>query len=227
MNLSPDTLTTAVIFDCDGVLVDSEPLHRIAWERTYGRRGVVVPEVDYAWSIGRRDITFAEIIAKRFGLSDSGPDLVTEKRGHLIRMIAEESNTFSGLPELVARLALSRHLGIASSAMRREIGLATQRFGLERYFNVIVSNEDVTHHKPDPEPYLLCAERLGIPPDRCVVFEDSVSGIRSAKTAGMSVVAFTSTFPAEELAEADAVIDSLAETDKLVDLVQSLESKPE
>ena len=100
----------AVIFDNDGVLVDSEPLHRVAWERTFGPRGVVVPGADYDWSIGRRDATFAGIIAERFGLPDTPESLVDEKRSHLVAMLEQESQTFDGLPELVR--AIVEEIGI-------------------------------------------------------------------------------------------------------------------
>jgi mannitol-1-/sugar-/sorbitol-6-phosphatase len=108
--------------------------------------------------------------------------------------------------------------------MREEIDLGTQRFDIARHFETIVSNEDVANHKPDPEPYLLCAERLGVVPTRCTVFEDSVSGIRAGKAAGMGVIAFTSTFAAEKLIEADVVIDCMADTDAMLRLVESLEA---
>ena len=213
----------AVIFDNDGVLVDSEPLHRIAWERTFGPRGVVVPDDDYEWSIGRRDLVFAQRIIDKFGMSETAGDVRDEKHRHLRVLLDEESQTFGGGPELVRKLAETRRLGIATSAMRAEIQIVLDRFALGGLFHSVVTNEDVTRHKPHPEPYLLCSERLGIAPERCVVFEDSVTGIESAKAAGMRVIAFTSTFPAEALSSADAVVESLADTDGLVALVRSLQ----
>ncbi len=216
--------THAVIFDNDGVLVDSEPLHRIAWEQTFGPRGVVVPDEDYAWSIGRRDLTFAGRMAEKFGIADAAEVIRDEKHDHLRRLLTEQSETFPGAADLVRALAPDHRLGISSSAMRAEVAIVLDRFGLEGLFDVIVANEDVTKHKPDPEPYLLCAERLGIPPERCIVFEDSLTGIDAARSAGMRVIAFTSTFPAAELARADAVVENLADTDALLGLIRSLES---
>jgi len=213
----------AAIFDNDGVLVDSEPLHRVAWERTFGPRGIVVPEEDYEWSIGRRDLVFAQRIIDKFGMTETARDVRDEKHAHLRVLLDEESQTFDGGPELVRKLAKTHRLGITTSAMQAEIRIVLERFALDGIFHSIVTNEDVTHHKPHPEPYLLCSERLGIAPENCVVFEDSVTGIEAAKAAGMRVIAFTSTFPAEALSSADAVIDSLADTDKLVALVRSLQ----
>lgn len=212
----------AAIFDHDGVLVDSEPLHRIAWKRTFGPRGIVVSKKDYAWSIGRRDLTFAGVIIKKFALGDSAESLVAEKRSHLLRLLATRGQTFEGVLELVERLGGAYRLGIASSAMRPEIDISIGHFSLEGLFAAIVSNEDVASHKPHPEPFLLCADRLGVAPHDCVVFEDSVTGIESAKAAGMKVIAFASTFPPEDLAGADAVISSFADTDAVLHLVESI-----
>lgn len=218
-----DGPANAVIFDNDGVLVDSEPLHRIAWERTFGPRGVVVPEEDYEWSIGRRDLLFAQRMVDKFGISETALAVRDEKHDHLRELLATESRTFEGVPELVRRLAGTYRLGIASSAMRAEIRIVLDCLRLGGLFDTIVTNEDVDRHKPDPLPYCLCAERLGVEPERCVVFEDSVTGVEAARAAGMRVIGFTSTFAREELSGADAVVGSLADTETLVELVGSLQ----
>ena len=218
--------TRAVIFDNDGVLVDSEPIHRVAWEKVFGARGVVVSPADYAWSIGRRDVTFAEVIIKKFNLDDTPEDLRDEKLTHYLKMLAEKATAFEGIPELLRRLAETYRLGIATSAMREAVDIVLPRLGISGPFGAIVTNEDVTRHKPDPQPYLLCAEQLGVEPARCVALEDSVSGIESAGAAGMRVIALTSTFPADQLSGADAVIDSFADTEATVALIDSLGRGP-
>jgi len=223
----PPDRTRAVIFDNDGVLVDSEPLHRIAWERVFRPRGAVVSEDDYAWSIGRRDLTFAGLIADRFRLRDSAEALRDEKRRHYLKLLREESRTFGGLPELVRALARTHRLGIASSAIREAIDTVIERFGLDGLFEAVVSQEEVADHKPHPQPYRLCAERLGVAPARCVAIEDSVSGVRSAKAAGMRAIGFTSTFPGDALREADAVIGSMSDGPAILDLVDSLVERPD
>jgi len=214
-----------VLFDNDGVLVDSEPLHRIAWEKVFRPRGVVVSDADYTWSVGRRDVTFAAVVIDKFGLPDEPEALRDEKRRHLLKMVATESRTFEGLPRLVRRLAEARQLGVVSSAMLAEVKTVLKRFGLSQFVGAIVTNEDVARHKPHPEPYLTCADRLGVEPQHCTAFEDSISGIESAKAAGMRVIGFSSTFPPHELRGADAVIESMADTDAVVELVESLERR--
>ncbi|MFO7899563.1 MAG: HAD family phosphatase [Planctomycetota bacterium] len=218
----PSQPRRAAIFDVDGVLVDSEPLHRIAWEHVFGPRGVVVPEADYAWSIGRRDVLFAGRIRDRFALEDPAEALRDEKIDYYLELLARESEMFEGVPELVRALAAGWRLGITSSAHTRAVDIVLDRFGLRPYFPVIVANEDVANHKPHPEPYLTCARLLGADPCACVAFEDSVSGVESAGAAGMRVVAVTTTFAADELGGADVVLESLADTAEVIRLAESL-----
>jgi len=211
----------AVLFDHDGVLVDSEPLHRIAWERTFGPRGIRVSEEDYEWSIGRRDLIFAGVIIRKHNLRDTPEAVIADKRKHMLRMMAEESKTFDGVPELVRRLAGEYRLGVVSSAMRPEVNITLKRFGFEEMFQAVVSCEDTTEHKPDPEPYRLCAARLSVPPEACVAIEDSASGIESARAAGACVIAVATTLPREKLAAADVIIDDLSDTGRILQLIRT------
>ena len=220
-NHHPTTPPQAVLFDHDGILVNSEPLHRLAWERTFQPLRVAVSDADYAWSVGRLDLIFAEAVIRKHALTATPQQLADEKRRHVTHLLAHESQTFQGIPQLVRRLAQTRPLGIVSSAMREEISITLRRFRLDRLFTVIVAADDVTRHKPDPEPYLLCATRLRVPPGNCVVLEDSPSGIEAARRAGMRVVAVTNTFSAEELPPADALLESLADTDAVIALIES------
>jgi HAD superfamily hydrolase (TIGR01509 family) len=217
------TSRRAVIFDHDGVLVDSEPLHRVAWDRTFGPRGLTVSEADFLWSIGRSDSLFTERVVEKYGADVPAEVLRREKWACFLDLLATESETFDGLLDLLAALAATRTLGIASSAWADAIEITVRRFDIADRFDAIVSNEDVERHKPEPDPYLLCAERLGVAPSRCVAVEDSVMGVASARAARMRVVAFTSTFPSRDLADADAVIDGFADTDAVVRLVEELE----
>ncbi len=216
----------AAIFDVDGVLVDSEPLHREAWEHVFGRRDVVVADEDYAWSIGRRDVTFAGVVRDKFGLPDSAESLRDEKIDFYLKLLADRSETFDGIPELVRTLSADRRIGITSSAHLPAVEIVLRRFRLAPYFEAIVTNETVANHKPHPEPYQTCARALEVEPADCVAFEDSVTGVASARAAGMRVIALTTTFSAAELAEADAVVDSVADTAEIVRLAGDLLALP-
>jgi HAD superfamily hydrolase (TIGR01509 family) len=211
----------AVLFDHDGVLVDSEPLHRIAWERTFGARGIRVSEEDYEWSIGRRDLIFAGIIITKHGLHEAPEAVIADKRKHMLRMMAEEAKTIDGAQELVRRLDGEYRLGLVSSAMRPEIDITLSRFGFAEFFQAVISCGDTAKHKPDPEPYRLCAERLGVPLEACVALEDSASGIESAKSAGAFVIGVATTLPREKLTAAHVIIDNLSDTDRTLHLIRT------
>jgi beta-phosphoglucomutase len=102
-------------------------------------------------------------------------------------------------------------MAIASSTVIENIHLITGSLGIENYFEAIITGHDVTEGKPSPQVFLVAAQRLGADPKNCVVFEDAVAGVKAAKSAGMHCVAITSSNPREKLAEADLVVDSLAE----------------
>ncbi len=206
--------------------MDSEPLHREAWEHVFGRRGVVVADEDYTWSIGRRDVTFAGVVRDKFGLTDSAESLRDEKIDFYLELLADRSESFDGILELVQALSADWRIGITSSAHLRAVDIVLSRFRLAPYFDAIVTNETVANHKPHPEPYQVCARALEVDPADCVAFEDSVTGVASARAAGMRVIALTTTFSADELCEADAVIDSVADTDEIVRLAEDLLALP-
>lgn len=221
-NTGSALLPRAVMFDYDGVLVNSEPIHRMAWAQIFRARGVCVSEADFAWSVGRRDITFAERIVTKFRLSEEPETIRNEKRAVYLRMLQTKVRAFEGIPELLRHLGSSRPLGLVTSSMLGEVEVGLDNLGLREHFDTLVTSEDVQQHKPHPEPYLLCAQRLCVAPADCVAFEDSPSGIRAAKAAGMRVVALTTTFARAELAEADEIIEGVADTAAVVALLESL-----
>lgn len=215
--------THAILFDHDGVLVDSEPLHRVAWEATFEPKGIAVSEEDYTWSVGRRDLLFAARVSEKYRVDLSPAEIVDEKRRHLQTLLATKALLLPGISDLVQRLGELYPLGVASSAVRHDIHITLTRFDLEKHFRVVIGAEDVTRHKPDPQPYLIAAERLGVEPGRCVVLEDSITGIQSAKAAGARVIGVAGTFPAERIRPfTDTIVTSLADTPRILALIESL-----
>jgi HAD superfamily hydrolase (TIGR01509 family) len=216
----------AVIFDFDGVLANSEPLHRRAWEGLLARRGITAAEADYEWSIGRRDIQFAGLLVDKFGLTDTAAGLQDEKRSTYLDDLRNRGEMREGARELVLAAADTYRIGLASSAKRDAVDIVLERFEISPLFKTIVTNEDVSEFKPRPEPYLLCARRLGVEPRRCVAFEDSPSGVHAARAAGMRVIAVTGTSPPKRLADADEVTDGLADTARLLSVIASMTPRP-
>jgi HAD superfamily hydrolase (TIGR01509 family) len=207
-------MIAAVIFDLDGVLLDSEA----AWDSA---RRELVGERRGAWTesatrdlMGMSSPEWSRYVADELGV-DLEPDAIAEQV--LQRMLSayrKELPLLPGAAQAVERLAGRWPLGLASSSNREVIDLVLARSGLDRHFRVSVSSEEVARGKPAPDVYLEAARRLEVVPADCVAIEDSENGIRSAHAAGMRVIALpNSEFPpaAQAVALADRAIGSLAE----------------
>ena len=211
-----------VIFDLDGVLVDSGPPHRESWRRL--AREVHVPMSDefFARTFGQMN---KDILEALFGreLPEAEWRRLGDRKEVLYRELIRGS--VPGMPgavELVAALdADGARLGVGSSGPPENIELCLAEMGIRRTFDVVITGGDVTRGKPDPQVFLVAAEGLGLACERCVVVEDAVAGVEAAKRAGMAAVALTSTHGRESFPHADLVVERLGELDpaRLVALI--------
>jgi beta-phosphoglucomutase len=209
----------AVIFDFDGVIANSEPLHFRAYRDVLLDRGIVLTEAAYYENyLGYDDIGAFRAIAGDSGASFSDSDiadLVARKAVRLEALEKDASVLFPGAREAIMRTASQWPVAIASGALKAEILRVLEHEGLRSYFPVIVSAEDTPASKPDPAPYLLAVQLLeasvpGLAPSACLAIEDSRWGLVSARNAGLRTIGITHTYPASELADAaDVVIDHL------------------
>ena len=210
-----DPFPRAVIFDMDGVLIDSEPLHMQADAETFRRHGMEVPDEAWADIFGMKSEVGLALMSERYGDGSQDPNLLAaEKRARYIELAAGELDLVSGVREYLT-MCRSRFekLAVTTSGKERVQMPLLERFGITGLFDVIVTGDEMSAGKPDPEPYLLTASRLGFPPGECLVIEDAVAGIRSAKAAGCPVVGLSSTTPRSALTEAgaDVVVDDFSE----------------
>jgi beta-phosphoglucomutase len=203
--------TDAVIFDMDGVIVDNHAYHHEAWMTFFQKYGLTV-EGDVSHFFGRTNQDILEAVFP----DTLDPDHLYQYAGEKEKLYRElyEGNVeiTRGLPELLENLLkMGMKLAVATSAPPGNVDFVMKNTGLGRYFDFVVDSSMVAKGKPDPEIYLLAARKLNVSPARCVVVEDSVSGIRAALAAGMKVVAITTTSSRERLAEADMIIDNFDE----------------
>jgi beta-phosphoglucomutase len=205
----------AVVFDFDGVLANSEPLHLHAYQEVLQEAGIRLSREEYySQYIGFDDVTALQKIGEAHGLSWSADRIetfLTRKTVVFDRLLASTDLLYPEAAACIERLGASLPLGIASGALRHEILAILRRGGLDRHFRFIVAAGETASGKPAPDPYRRAAELHGLPPAACVAIEDSRWGIASAKSAGLRCIGITQTFPASELPGADRIIDSLDE----------------
>src|SRR5262249_11474497 len=208
------TEPAAVVFDLDGVLIDSEQVWNAAREQLVRERGGTWDERATADMMGMSSKEWSQYMHDRLGVPMT-PDEINDDVVRRVASIYEE-----GLPllphavETVRELAARWPLGLGSSSNRPLIELVLERAGLAKCFTAVVSSEEVERGKPAPDVYLAVARALGIDPKDCVAIEDSTNGIKSAVAAGMRTIAVPNPHfpPADEvLAMAAAVVPSLAE----------------
>lgn len=204
--------TRAVIFDMDGVIVDSEPRHERAFLAVvkaigYGdRHGITF--ADY---VGRSDMELWVDFVARHQPAEGLQQLLAMKRERVVEIIRSERPLFEGLKELVAALAPDYLLGLASGSERAIVDEVLKLESLGSFFSATVSGSEIKLGKPEPEIFLKTAELLGVEPSACWVVEDSKPGVAAGLAAGMRVIAITNTHPADELRNAHFVVAGCSE----------------
>ena len=204
----------AVVFDLDGVLLDSEEIWDRAREELARERGGRWHDGAQRDMMGMSSTEWSRYMSDVIGLPEPPEEINREVVSRLTELYREELPTIPGAREAVERLASRWPLGVASSSNRELIDLVLELLGVAHLFTATVSSEEVARGKPAPDVYLEAARRLGVDPSRTAAVEDSQNGILSAKAAGMRVIAIPNAhFPPDEdaLAAAGVVLDSLAE----------------
>jgi beta-phosphoglucomutase len=209
----------AIVFDFDGVIANSEPLHFQGFRDVLAEEGVTLAEADYyARYLGYDDVGVFRAIGVEYGVGWTPTeilDFVARKAVRLEALERDVSILFPGAADAVRRAAAAVPLAIASGALGAEIRRVLDRENLTRYFPTIVSAEDTPVSKPAPDPYLRVLAQLAdvlgerLSPETCVAIEDSHWGLQSARAAGLKTVGVAHTYDAAALADADLVIEGL------------------
>lgn len=193
---------SAIIFDLDGVLIDTEALHEEANRIAFARFGLAMPEGICARFRGRSDADMARHVAERIAAPGfDHRDYMAAKHAAFSAIQDRIQAVPGALDFLRAARGRFAKLAVATSAAPQDQDFAFRRFGLAPHIDVVVNAGDITHAKPHPEPYLKTVAKLGLPADASLVIEDSRNGILSAKAAGCPVAGITTSFTAAELEE--------------------------
>ena len=208
----------AIIFDCDGVIADTEPLHFAALQRVLAEESIALTEEVYY----RHYLALDDRGCFHKAFSDCATltrerlaELIDRKASYIEPAMRTHLRLFPGVADFIRRAAVKYPLAVASGALKREIEMVLDFGGVRDCFLAIVSAEDVARGKPDPESFLKAHAIINaqatvtISPQECLVIEDSLHGVEAARLAGMRVLAVTNSYSKDRLSKADFVVETL------------------
>jgi len=202
----------------DGVLIDSEPLHKRAKELAFREYGIVLPETVYDSYKGRPDATMLPEVLNSRGWTPEKIEQLSRRKRAIYEQIEHELQPVPGSSEFVHWAATRYKIALATSATSRNREATMKLLGIGDRFHAMIDATGHKRPKPDPEVFLIAMQQLGVSATDCWIIEDSVNGLRAAKSAGSFAVAITTTFPRQTLsaAGADMVVDTFPELQALL-----------
>ncbi|WP_404306576.1 HAD family hydrolase [Neorhodopirellula lusitana] len=176
-----------LIFDCDGTLTDSMPLHFIAWRETMAARGIEFPEDRFYSMGGMPTDKIIEILSQEQGVNVD-VNATTDAKEDAFEAIADTVKPIQAVCDVARHHRGKLAMAVASGGIRPSVLRQLKTLQIEDWFGAVVTSEDTELHKPEPDAFLLAAKKLGVAPERCLVFEDSPLGFAAAESAGMQFV---------------------------------------
>lgn len=205
----------AIIFDLDGVIIDSEPIHEEAQRVVFAKYNISVPPSAFASFKGKTELAVFEYVLDNYATEKLDlKEVVDFKHRVYQELMARKLKPIVGAIDFLDQLLTTDiKLGLTTSAIRANQERAFAMFDLQRYFPVVITSEDVEKPKPDPEPYSRTASLVGVETKSCLVIEDTIPGVQSALSAGCHVAGLSTTTPKEDLVAAgvDVAVDSYEE----------------
>jgi len=207
----------AVIFDLDGVIINSEPLHDESTAIVLQKNGISISEKERKQFLGLNDKEIFSQVVKENKLKKTPEDLIQEREKVYFDLIKKKGlDLFPGVLEAIQKFSKRYKLAITTSSEKSKVDFTLKKFNLSQYFPIIITGEDITKGKPDPEPYIKTIKQLGVKSKECLVIEDSINGMKSALDAGCFCIAVTNTFPAAQLKQADMIVQNISEINENV-----------
>jgi beta-phosphoglucomutase len=204
-------LLQAIIWDLDGVIIDSSEQHRRSWQQLAAETGVLFTDEDFWATFGRSNAAIIPLFWGSHLPPEQVASLADRKEVHFRALLRDNLRPLPGAIELMrAAHAAGLKQSLASSAPMENITVIIDGLGVRQWLDAIVSGDRLPHGKPAPDIFLLAAESLGIAPAHCLVIEDAPAGVAAAKAAGMRCLAVTNSHAAATLNAADRIVDSLA-----------------
>lgn len=201
-----------VIFDGDGVLFDTEKLHVIAWKKVFNSHNIELKEDDFTEGVGVEDKTFLKKLKENRKIKKDLKieELVREKNKELLKIVNKENaKVFEEIKEILKFLKNKYKIAVASNSEKKFVLKVLKITGIYDFFDLIITRDDVKNPKPFPDIYIEVSKKLKIPVENMIAFEDSETGILSAKSSGIFCIAIPATQALEKLKNADIIIDKI------------------
>jgi len=213
----------AVIFDMDGVIIDSEPMHyKVFVEYIKKNFDLVIPREEYNKFIGTTNYHIFSTLQEKYHIEGDLSAIIKDYTQKCLDFLlsSKDEKPIKGVDVLIRHLHQNHiKLALASSSPKKTINIVLDMFDLDQFFDVKVSGQEVAHSKPAPDIFLRAAELLQISPEECLVFEDSRNGVAAAKTAGMQCIGYYNPNSGnQDLSRADKIIESFTEVDSSITL---------
>ena len=200
----------AIIFDMDGVLIDSEQLHELSGNNVLEKFGLSVDKKDDYYFKGSTDQDFYTHLIQKHKLQTTHEKLSKERNQKYLELARQELGAFPNTEKVLHELHKKYVLAITTSGSKSTVNLMFEKFEWKKYFKAVTTCEEVNYGKPNPEPYLKTIQKLKLKPSECIVVEDALKGIESAKLAGAHVIAVTHSFPEEQITQHKIKPDQIA-----------------
>ncbi len=212
----------AILFDLDGVVIDSEPLYQRGEVRLFREYDIEIPEEDWKIFRGSTEKKFYQMARDRYGLIEEAETLRKKGRQYVLEEFEKDLEYMPGFAELTQRLGALYKRGLVTASPEDMFNWINSRLNLKRYFDDFVFGGMTVNGKPHPEPYLTMMERLDVSAEECIVIEDSLHGIHSGLSSGAYVIALTGSVPVPDLAPAHRIVEHLDEiTAELINSFQA------
>lgn len=209
----------SIIFDFDGVVVDSEPLYERAETELFLSYGIQIQTVDLMDTKGLSEKMYLDIIKKRYHINAPTDELMKKGRRILKRIFSKELRYIHGFREFYQQIQTNYKTALVTSSSRNLLEWIFKFTPIRNHFSTIVTAEDVTHSKPHPEPYLNACRLLNVKPAECIVIEDSINGVNSAKNAGAMTIALKGKCTPARFENADYTVSNYSEIATLIESI--------
>ena len=206
-----NSFKSAVIFDMDGVIIDTEPLYTKAEIRLFGEYGVTIPEEDWSLFRGCAEQDFFDLSMEHYHITEDKDVFMAKGREYVRDEFTKNMSFMPGFHDLHGRVQKHHKIGLVTASPSYNLDWLQGLIGLNDLFQHIISGDDTARNKPHPDPYLTMMTRLNVKPENTVIIEDSLHGLRSALSAGCHVIAKRGSVTEEKLATAHRIVSNLKE----------------